>query len=333
MTQMKALLLVGAILLVRSEYVQAFAASPSSSTPLGQTTKNVATQILQGAGPSLVDLNQYNLDSLEQIESEWTANLAQKISEKEVYTRLGVKSSKELFVDSIVVSFPRDPKIASLGIQLVEIAGGRDDGLGITLVSGLVGGGAADGQDILPGDSISQVSIARTKRKSLSETQEIVTAKTECLSYDATVDAILSLPPPDAVYDEVYNIELKRIRRKPKLTVNLQYPPSQNEPDVTIQMFAGENLRQGMLVRGVKLNDPLAQRFDTKNGGNCGAGGLCRTCAVSIRNGEDLLNPQRLAEKQMLEDNPRWRLACKAIVGFGMKEGELTVRVNPKQWE
>jgi ferredoxin len=133
-------------------------------------------------------------------------------------------------------------------------------------------------------------------------------------------------------FEDSYLLTIKRLRRKPKVKVNLQYPPSQNEPDAQIEMFAGENLRQGMLIRGVKLNDPLAQRFDTKTGGNCGAGGLCRTCAVSIQSGGDLLNPQRVAEKQMLQDSPRWRLACKAIVGFGMQEGEMTIRVNPRQW-
>lgn len=35
----------------------------------------------------------------------------------------------------------------------------------------------------------------------------------------------------------------------------------------------------------------------------------------------------------MLVKNPRWRLACKAIVGFGDQEGSMTVRVNPRQWD
>ena len=39
----------------------------------------------------------------------------------------------------------------------------------------------------------------------------------------------------------------------------------------------------------------------------------------------------KAAQKQMLQDNPRWRLACKAIVGYGMKEGEMTIRVNGKR--
>ena len=151
--------------------------------------------------------------------------------------------------------------------------------------------------------------------------------------YDATVDAIIGLPQlTEGEVEQELVLAIKRIRKKPKVKVNLRYPPSQNEPDSTIELYAGENLRLAMLVRGVKLNDPLAKRFDTKSGGNCGAGGLCRTCAVRVLRGKEVLNPQKISEKQMLEDNPRWRLACKAFVGYGMQEGEITLQVNPRQW-
>jgi ferredoxin len=315
------------------------------STPFGKTAKNVATQILQGTGESVVDLNQYNLDSLSRIEQEWTANMVQKVGENEAGLRLGCKSDGELYVDVVSVVFPRTQ--SGLGLELVELAGGREDGLGITVVSGLVEGGAAMEKDILPGDSISKVSVVRkqksnpNKKQAVAETIQEVSVSTECLGYEATVKALQTLPPrttssslsTSSSYDEFYSVLLKRLRRKPKVTIKLQYPPSQEDAeDETIELFAGENLRQGMLIRGVKLNDPLAKRFDSKNGGNCGAGGLCRTCSVSVTSGINLLNPQRLAEKQMLADNPRWRLACKAIVGFGMQEGEMTVRVNPRQW-
>jgi ferredoxin len=316
-----------------------FAATSPNSSFDRTTTKNVATQVLQGTGPTQVDLNKYNLKSLEQIEQEWTANLVQKIDEQEITVRLGTKSDKELFVDTVQVTFPRR-KNAGVGLQLVELAGGRDDGLGITVISGLVPGGSAaqgpEASNILPGDSIAQVAVVRQKKSDsggvLAETREEFVTDTECFSYDSMVEAIQSLPLPNEKYEEFYALILKRIRQKPKVTINLQYPPEQNEPDATIQLFAGENLRHGMLVRGVKLNDPLAKRFDTKNDGNCGASGLCRTCAVTVLKGGELLNPQRLAEKQMLADSPRWRLACKAIVGYGMQEGEMTIRVNPRQW-
>lgn len=322
--------------LVKYCFLILFVVAPLSrglSTPFGKTTRNIATQVLQGAGPASVDLNQYNLPP-ETIEKEWCAAFVQKTADVEEGVYLGCKSNKENYVDTVTTTFPRKE---GLGIELIELAGGRDDDLGITVVSGLVPGGSAEESGIFPGDSIAEVSLVRTKSQAvdnrpLSEQQQEWSVKTECLSYDATVDAILTLPPVKEGYTDLYSVKLRRLRRRPKIKVKLQYPPEQNEPDTIIEMNAGENLRQGMLVRGVKLNDPLAKRFDTKSGGNCGAGGLCRTCSVCVMDGAELLNDQRIAEKQMLADSPRWRLACKAIVGHGMREGEMTVRVNPNQW-
>jgi ferredoxin len=305
----------------------------SLSSAKGQTTRNIATQVLQGTGPAAVNMNDYNLP-LEKIEQEWTAVFVQKIDENVEKAYLSAKTDDEIFADYVTVAFPRSQ--GSLGIELAEFAGGRDDGLGITLVQGLVPGGSADRSDILPGDSLTKIVLVRNLRERqgsrITENEQIFTVGTECLSYDYTVEKIISLPPVKEGYEDTFQVTVKRLRRRPKVTINLQYPPDQGEEDTTIEMYAGENLRQGMLVRGVKLNDPLAKRFDTKSEGNCGAGGLCRTCSVSVLSGGEMLNPQRVAEKQMLEGSPRWRLACKAIVGFGMKEGEMTIRVNPRQW-
>jgi hypothetical protein len=287
-----------------------------------------------GTGARQVDMNQYNL-ALEEIENQWVANFVEKSIDSEGGVFLGVKNNRELFVDVITVILPRKSG-SSLGIGLQEIAGGRNDGIGITIVTDLIKGGLAQSNkaDILPGDSISSISVLRRKQdfnSGLMDSQEVIKAKIECLGYDGTVEAILGLPSVQNDNEE-YVIKLKRLRRKPVVKVNLKYPPEQKVKDETIDLFAGENLRLGMLVRGVQLNDPLAKRFDTKSGGNCGAGGLCRTCAVSVIRGAELLNPQKVAEEQMLQDNPRWRLACKAFVGYGMKEGEITIQVNPRQW-
>jgi len=311
------------------------------SSLYGKTTRNIATQVLQGTGVPTVDLNQYNLP-IDVIREGWTVNFVQKATESSGRVKLEAKTNMDHYVELITLAFPRNPETGGLGIELEELAGGRPDGIGITIVAGLVEDGSAEEADLQAGDVLSSVSLIRRRARtddsssssSISETQEEFTAATDCLDYDSTVKAIGGTIPalqPD-VFEDTFVLEIKRLRRLPKITVKLRYPPSQNEPDGTITLRASENLRQGMLVRGVKLNDPLAKRFDSKSGGNCGAGGLCRTCSVCVMAGQDLLNPQRLAEQQALGDTPRWRLACKAVVGHGMAEGELVVNVNPNRW-
>jgi ferredoxin len=113
----------------------------------------------------------------------------------------------------------------------------------------------------------------------------------------------------------------------------LQYPPQLQEPDINIELFAGENLRRAMLTRGIKLNDPLAMRFDSGGSGDCGSDGTCATCVVGISKGMELLSPMKETEGQILKKKPRWRMACKAVVGHGMQEGDMTIQVNPRQWE
>lgn len=56
-------------------------------------------------------------------------------------------------------------------------------------------------------------------------------------------------------------------------------------------------------------------------------------CVVAVSKGEELLSPKAIQEAQILKKNPRWRMACKTVVGYGMKDGQLTIQVNPRQWE
>lgn len=306
----------------RLQNVKIYESSPASMST--DMLESAGTKY-SGAGPVSVDMNQYNLP-LDQIMEEWTATLQPETAFVAEGVYLGAKSSKENMVDTVKVSFPRKPD-TGLGILLQEIAGGRGDGLGITMVEGLVEGGAADGCGILEGDCISKIAIQKRRGNQL-ETDEDESVSVECLGYDATVDTIIGLP---AISDdeEVFVISVKRLRRRPRVNLTIQYP---GEPDATIQLFSGENLRRAMLTRGIKLNDPLARRFDNGGTGDCGAEATCATCAVSVLKGGELLNPQGTQEEQMLSDNPRWRLSCRAIVGYGFSEGDMTLRVNPKQW-
>ena len=112
---------------------------------------------------------------------EWTANVKQKISEKEAKTVLGVGNATQLFVDTVEVLVPRQPG-QELGWELAEIARGRDNGLGITLITGVLEGGPTDGLDIFPGDSISKITLLRhqtTTGDALSKVQEAIPLRTD----------------------------------------------------------------------------------------------------------------------------------------------------------
>lgn len=281
-----------------------------------------------GAGSAQVDMNQYNLPSLEAIAEEWNAVIAPATPLREEGIYLEAKSKREIMVDTVKVQIPR--KVGQgLGLELLELAGGREDGRGITIVSGLVPGGCADGSGVMEGDSISKVEVVMGDSSVMNnigvnaglveeESQQNFAVETECLGYDKTVEAIGSLPLAESNSEKVI-LTLKRLRRKPTVKVNFQYPPEMQEDDITIELFAGENLRRTMLVKGLKLNDPLARRFDSGGTGDCGAEGTCATCAVSVVRGADLLNPPGSTETQLFKSSPRWRLSCKAIVGYGMK--------------
>lgn len=296
----------------------------ATSEPRGiSETKESSASRFSGAGPIQVDMNDYNLP-VDDIAEQWTAVLLPSTPMQEEGVYLGAKNSRELFVDSIKVEVPRKVG-AGLGLELLELAGGREDGLGITVVSGLVEGGSADGSPVMVGDSIVQLRVVD------KDMNEVASIATECLGYDAMVDAIVSLPPAESD-DEKIVLTLKRLRRKPKVKVTFQYPPEMKEDDISLELFSGENLRRSMLVKGIKLNDPLARRFDSGGSGDCGAEGTCATCAVSVVRGEELLSPPGQQEAQIFKPNPRWRMTCKAIVGYGMQEGELVVRLSPRQW-
>jgi ferredoxin len=309
----------------------------STVLPMSSTSYGFAD-----VGNTPTDMNKYDLP-LEVAINEWTAELKPANAMQEEGVFLGVKSKKEYFVDTLSFGVVRRAGNGGLGLGLLEVAGGREDGLGIVIVDEVIAGGNSEGSGIKEGDSIAKLTRSTIKKGAVSknadgaltETEESVTVGTECLGYDKMVDEIMSLPPPpeEGEEDDVLIVTVKRLRRKPKVTVTLQYPPYQDEPDVVIELFSGENLRRAMLTRGVKLNDSLSRRFDSGGMGDCGAEGTCATCVVSITRGEDIVNPQNIQEQQILAKNPKWRLACRAIIGHGMKEGSMTIRVNPRQWE
>lgn len=316
---------------------------PSSSSSFLKSSSSNDNQsqdlFYAAAGRPVVNMDQYNIP-MDQILEQWSALLTAGSAMQAEGVYLNVKNDKELFADSLTFTVKRE---GGLGLLLTEIAGGREDGLGITIVEDIIKGGNADNTGILPGDSIISLTISQSgsggqeetstsSSMMMESTENRISVSTECLGYDATVDVLTSLPPP-STSQEVVELRVKRIRRKPKVFVKLQYPPEEEIPDTTIELFSGENLRRAMLTRGVKLNDALSRRFDSGGTGDCGADGTCATCVVGVTKGMELLSPMKNQEEQILVNKPRWRMACKAIVGYGMAEGELTLQVNPKRWE
>lgn len=282
------------------------------------------------AGAPSVDMDQYNLP-LERSINEWTAVVQTETSMQSAGIYLRAKDEdKKLFVDTLQYSIQRE---GGLGLLLTEIAGGRGDGVGITIIEEVLAGGNAEKSGIVAGDSIVALSISNSNDEDGMDTkEELFGIATECMGYDATIDALTSLPPPISPSDTI-TITVKRIRKQPKINVKLQYPPYQNEPDVSIELFAGENLRRAMLTRGIKLNDKFAVRFDSGGSGDCGSDGTCATCVVGVTKGMEMLSPMGQQEGQILKEKPRWRMACKAVVGYGMMEGDMTLQVSPRQWE
>ena len=324
------------------------------STQLNETPVNTK-KILGPISPST--LEKYNLppDVISQgYAVQIVTQVAGKSIDESTEIQLAPKNTKEHYVDTVKVEIPislDSPSGVGLGVELLEIeGGGRDDGLGIVIVNGLVPGGNAErAMDILKnegketimyGDSLSSVDlILRRVNRANGETMDVSSARTECLGYDSMVESLMELLSPLSnnqrnINEATVILTLRRLRRSPQIQIQLHYPPSQKLPPTTLQLKPGDNLRMAMLQRGIKLNDPLAQRYDGKptGSGNCGSGGLCRTCAISVRRGGDLLSPPKQNEEKMLQETRRWRLACKSWVGYGMKEGEVVIDVNPRQW-
>jgi len=204
----------------------------------------------------------------------------------------------------------------SLGIVLEEIGSAED--IGLVLVDSCVDGGnaAAASLPLLPGDLM--VAVANAGGPALC---------VEALPYDATIAALGSLDPSQPV-----ELTLRRLVKLPRCAVTLKFAASENRADEQFELLGGMPLRRSILSKGIKLNDPLARRFDAGWGtGDCGGEGTCCTCAVDVIEGTEVLNGQGSQERQMLSKHPSWRLACKASIVNIEQDTRLVLKVAPRQ--
>mmetsp|Transcript_22997 Transcript_22997/g.59836 ORF Transcript_22997/g.59836 Transcript_22997/m.59836 type:complete len:287 (+) Transcript_22997:163-1023(+) len=211
-----------------------------------------------------------------------------------------IPASYEYRYQEVYVEIPRTAESPGLGVLLEQFGTLDAENGGLTLVAGLVeGGNAANaGVDLLPGDSIVKAGGTRV----------------ECLDYDATVDALMALPPAPAPA----GLMVKRLVKVPFVNIKVMFPREEGKEDVTFKMRRGASLRAELLRNRVEMPTCCEDM-------NC----LCN-CAVQVRKGAAVLEPPSTQEAQMIKKEPYWRLTCRACVARDAEDGsELVIRVRP----
>lgn len=129
------------------------------------------------------------------------------------------------------------------------------------------------------------------------------------------VFALLKSAPDDKPIDLTF-IDLRAIQKGPAvLTLNIAEGKT-----MQIQTLKGAKLRDVILSANVELY-PGSARLT-----NCGGGGSCGTCAVTVTDNADW-EPRPVFEAQRLKKyDPTARLSCNTII-----EGDCTVTLLPKK--
>ena len=264
-----------------------------------------------------VDPNFYNVGAELAVELLSVSVVAETKGDRVAGKPFADCKSKDHYVDDVSVTVARD---GGLGMELLELAGGRDDDYGLTIITGVSGN--AERAGVVPGDSIASVEVKSTSAKGndVEETTQVYDC--ECRNFDATIGLLGGLP---AEVESVV-LNLKRVRRWPKLNVVVEYPPIQcadpKDNKVSFDLVAGENLKRALQSRGIVFEDRDAKKCDF-----CG-----QKCTVQIDTGLPLLNPMGLTEQSIMRQNPKCRLSCKAVVGHNMQEGNIRLKINLNEW-
>jgi len=209
----------------------------------------------------------------------------------------------------------------SLGLDLMEMAAGFD-GRGLVLVSGVHGNAAKASIPIHLGDTLTGVTVGHSWKE-----------RTTGLDYDLTVEAI-GKAKEEAAKQRTNKISLEFNRLVPRARVQVQVVSSdENMPEQTIDGLAGENLRELLIRKGVKVYDRKTKRFDTPYAtGDCGGEGICGTCLVAVLEDENnILSPRDNLENLITKKRPlNWRASCRAVVGVHNVGGKLKIQTCPQ---
>ena len=197
-----------------------------SLTSIKQAT---AAKAFGSAGPIQVNMNKYHL-GLETSAEEWTAHLSAPNAIQEGSTFLDTKNGKTVMVESLKVIVPCEWAMGWF-IELLELAGGWEDGLGITIISGLVEAGSADNTGLLPDNSMSKIAVREADgTETAGRLCEMLWLRSNCGSHCFVARCRNGI---------VGCLDNQALATQTQSPTRLQYPSHQQEPDLTLELFCG----------------------------------------------------------------------------------------------
>lgn len=94
----------------------------------------------------------------------------------------------------------------------------------------------------------------------------------------------------------------------------------QKRGDIVVEVDSDTDLREALLAKGVDVYT-LGGKLR-----NCGGGGQCGTCLISVEEGAYYAGVRTPREEFLLANKPEsWRLACRTKV-----TGDVTIRTKPQ---
>ena len=192
--------------------------------------------------------------------------------------------------------------------------GGPDGTVGLVLVDSVVdGGNAASTQAFLPGDALISV----------QDSAGTVEVALEGATYDATVEALGSLDP--ALGSLIFTV--RRLCGSPSLRP-LQFPGEEGRADEQLEMLPAA---AGDPVARIKLNDPLALRFDsavleTAAAKAAAAPAPCRWWPAGGAERAEVRSVKCEKARRLAARVPRRHLAVLNA------DSELVIRASPRNW-
>lgn len=186
-----------------------------------------------------------------------------------------------------------------LGLVLEEVTEGTSSGV---FVEDILDGGSAFGCD----------EIKRGMRLVSAEGRDCTK-----LGFDDVMDCLgAAISPVDLVFSDARGGD-EDGDEEPEVPVTLRVT-SPDKPELTIDAFAGDNLRTALQAGGAGIYDKWGVIT------NCNGGGQCGTCVVEVIGGEGCGEKSEWETKKLGKRPATHRLSCQTNI-----EGDATIALRP----